>query len=95
MESIIQFLPIILAFGVAYFFFVLPQQRRTREHESLMKSLEEGDEVQLASGIFGFISSLNDSIVWLEVAPGVELKVARSSVASRVVDISDTDEDEE
>ncbi len=85
MENVISFLPIFLAFGVAYLLFIRPQQQRTREHEALLKKLDEGDEVQLASGIFGFITSLDESVVWLEVSPGVELKVARSAIASIVV----------
>ncbi len=85
MENIVSLFPIVLAFGVAYFLFIRPQQKRTREHEALLKQLDEGDEVQLASGIFGFITAIDGSIVWVEVSPGVELKVARSSVANKVV----------
>lgn len=84
METLVQFLPIILAFGIAYAFFVLPQQRKTREHDSLLSSLEEGDEVQLNSGIHGFVTSIDDGIVWIEVADGVELKVAKSAVAGKI-----------
>lgn len=67
-----------------YFVLFVPQQRRRKEAQALLASLEVGDEVVLASGIHGFISELEPTVVWIEVAPNVDLKVARSAIASRV-----------
>jgi len=56
------------------------------------------------SGIYGTLVEIDESTVVLQVAPGVELKVARRAVASKVIDpnaaasIADenaTDEDSE
>ena len=79
-----QFLPLILLAGVMYVALVLPQQRRTKEHRALLSALEDGDEVVLNSGIHGFITQLDSDVVWVEVAPNVELKVSRSAIATKV-----------
>jgi preprotein translocase subunit YajC len=73
-----------LTFGLLWVLFLLPQQRRVRAHQRLVASLEEGDEVILSAGIFGRISSLGPEELQLEVAPGVELRVARQAVLRRV-----------
>ena len=74
---------------------ILPQQRRNREHRALLASLEEGDEVLTSSGIYGFVASVEPEIIWLEVADGTELKISKSSVASKVEVAEESEEDED
>jgi preprotein translocase YajC subunit len=71
-------------------FFILPQQRRVRAHQQLVAGLEEGDEVVLTAGIHGRINELGAEDLLLEVARGVELRVARQAVLRRVETV-DTD----
>lgn len=80
-----DFIPLIVVGVLMYAVLILPQQRRTREHKSLLASLEEGDEVLTSSGIYGFIAAIDGDVLWLEVAENTELKVSRSSVANKVV----------
>ncbi|MEZ5379814.1 MAG: preprotein translocase subunit YajC [Acidimicrobiales bacterium] len=71
--------------AIFYVLVLLPQQRRQKATRELLAALSVGDEVVLESGIHGFISELENNVVWLEVAPNVELKVSRSAIASRLV----------
>ena len=80
---------------VMYMVLIRPQQKRQREASELLRSLEVGDEVVLNSGIHGFVNSLEDDIIWLTVAPDLELKVSRSAVVHRVLDPNDTLEDDD
>jgi preprotein translocase subunit YajC len=73
-----------LTFGLLWVLFLLPQQRRVRAHQQLVASLEEGDDVILSAGIYGRVSSLGPEDLDLEVAPGVELRVARQAVLRRL-----------
>ena len=50
-----------------------------------MAALEEGDEVITSAGIYGRITALDDEIAILEVADGVELRIARGAIARRLV----------
>lgn len=84
-----------LLFAVMYFALILPQQRRAKETRQLLASLHEGDEVVTSSGIHGFITTLDEQIVWLEVAEGVELKMSRSAVAGKVNEVTVDDDDGE
>ncbi len=71
--------------AVFYALVLLPQQRRQKATRQLLAALSVGDEVVLDSGIHGFISEMDDTVVWVEVAPDVDLKVSRSAIASRLV----------
>jgi preprotein translocase subunit YajC len=73
-----------VTFALLWVFFILPQQRRVRAHQQLVAGLAEGDEVVLSAGIHGRITELGAEDLMLEVAPGVELRVARQAVLRRV-----------
>jgi preprotein translocase subunit YajC len=88
-----EFLPLIVVGVLMYAVLILPQQRRNREHKELLASLEEGDEVLTSSGLYGFVAALDNEVLWLEVAEGIELKMSRGSVASKVVTSSEDEDD--
>jgi preprotein translocase subunit YajC len=80
----VEFIPLLVIFGLMYVLLILPQQRRAKAQRQLMSSLEVGDQVLLASGLFGFIEEIHGDVIWLEIADGVEVKVARSAVAEKI-----------
>ena len=75
------FLIIIVAFAFLWIVVVRPQKRRQVEQQRLISDLRVGDEVLTAGGIYGRITALEDDLVHLEVADGLELKVARRAIA--------------
>lgn len=79
-----QLIPIILLFAVFWFLLIRPQQKRTRQHRELLSSIEVGDEVVTAGGIYGRIKRLDDADLWLEIADGTVVKFARGSIGRRV-----------
>lgn len=80
MESLIV---VAITFALLWFLFIRPQQRRVREHNALVASVQPGDEVVLSAGIYGRIVELGPDELTLEVAPGVELRVARQAILRR------------
>jgi preprotein translocase subunit YajC len=72
--------------GLTWVLFILPQQRRIKEHKATVASLQVGDEVMTTAGLFGTVVALDDEIVTLEVAPGTALRFARGAIGQRVDD---------
>src|SRR5688500_14217389 len=77
---------IILAvtFGLMWVLFILPRQRQVRAHQALVASLQPGDEIVSGGGIFGTITAVEADEVRVEVADGVELRLARAAVLRRL-----------
>ena len=48
-----QFIPLILIFVIFYFFLIRPQQKRVKDHKSMVAALKRGDEVITSGGIVG------------------------------------------
>lgn len=67
-----------------YFLLIRPQRRRMKDQQALQRSIEVGDEVVTTSGIFGFVTGVEDDRFWLEIDDDVQIRVARAAVQSRV-----------
>jgi len=83
-NPILGFLPLVLIFAAMYFLLLRPQRKRQKETANLQKSIADGDEVVLNSGIYGFVSAVEDEWLWLDIADKVEIRVAKGSVARKV-----------
>ena len=89
-----SFLIIIILFAVAWVVLILPKQRELKRHNAFVQSLAVGDEFMTGSGIYGTLVEVSEAMVLLQVAPGVEMKIARRAIASQVVDPSVTETDD-
>ena len=74
-------IPLALLLVFAYFVLIRPARRRAQEIHSVQSALSAGDEVMLTSGIFGVVTSVEEERLRVELAPGVEIAVARAAVA--------------
>jgi len=77
-------LPIVLIFIVFYFLLIRPQQKRAKEHRNMVEALGVGEEVMTSGGILGKITKVDDQWLRVEVAKGIVLTVARSTVSQTV-----------
>lgn len=84
-----SFFFLILVIGAFYYLLLRPQQKREKARRELVRSLQVGDEVVTNAGIHGVVAEVEEAVVWLEVAPDVELKVSRDAVAGKVTEPAD------
>jgi len=75
---------IVLLFGVMYFMMIRPQQKRRREAQAMQSSLGPGDEIVTIGGLHATVVRIDDDVVTVEIAPGVNARYARPAIA-RVV----------
>jgi len=75
----IQFFPLLLMVFVFYFVFIRPQQRKAKEHDTLMKTLRSGDKIVTSSGIVGIVVSVKDKTLAIRSAD-TKLEILKSAV---------------
>jgi preprotein translocase subunit YajC len=73
---------LVVMFAIFYFLLIRPQQKRAKQHRELVESLKAGDSVVTAGGIHGKVAAVQESVVTLEIATGVKIKVNRASIVS-------------
>ena len=85
-----QFIPLILIFVIFYFFLIRPQQKKVKEHKSMVASLKRGDEVVTSGGVFGKIEKVyDDDKIDLSISENVTIQVVQSTIQS-LANISNT-----
>lgn len=67
-----------------------PQQKRAKEREKLLSSVEKGDKVILVGGEHGTVIGLEDKTVLIQIADNVKVKFERSAITSVVRSTSDS-----
>ena len=81
--ALIQFLPLVLIFIVFYFLLIRPQQRKAKDHKTMLDALRRGDRVVTGGGIIGTVVRVdNPEEVTVDIAEGVRVRVLRSTISS-------------
>jgi preprotein translocase subunit YajC len=74
-----------------WFLLIRPQRRRQVESQRLLDSLSVGQEIVTAGGLYGTITELEEDEARVEIAEGLEVRVAKRAIAG-VVSENDPDE---
>lgn len=79
-------LPLVLIMVVFYFLIIRPQQKKMKDHQSMVKNIKKGDKVVTAGGIFAKVVKVDtvSNFTILEIAEKVEIKV-RPDMISEVL----------
>ncbi len=76
--------PMAAIFMIFYFLLIRPQQKKQRNQDDMLKSIEKGDSVVTAGGIHGKVTGVTDDVLTLEIAvikgERLRIKVARSKI---------------
>ena len=82
-SALVQFLPLVLIFVVFYFLLIRPQQKKQKDHRTMLDALRRGDRVVTGGGILGTVSKVvsNDEVE-VDIASNVRVRVLRSTITS-------------
>ena len=72
---------IILILILMWFLLIRPQRRRQLDSQRLLNSLSVGQEVVTAGGLYGTITRLDEDEVRVQIADGVEVRIAKRAIA--------------
>jgi len=86
---------IVFGFLMMWLFVLLPQRRRQAAQSAMLDALEPGDEVLTAGGLYGSVVAIDDDELVLEVAPEVQVRVARRAIAAVIPPEDDDQEPDE
>ena len=83
-SSMFSLLPLALIFVLFYFLLIRPQQKKKKEHKDMVAAMKVGDEVATNGGLLGKVTDLDDNLVTLDVAMGVNFQIQRHAIAQMV-----------
>jgi len=74
--------PMLLCLVVFWVFMIGPERKQRKKRDEMLKALKKGDEVVTSSGLYGSVVQVQDGVVTLQVADGVRMRFALSSIGS-------------
>jgi preprotein translocase subunit YajC len=81
---VFQYLFILVLLALVWLMLIRPQRRRQQEAQRLVESIGVGKEIVTAGGLYGTVTAIEDDEVRVEIADGVEVRVAKRAVAGVV-----------
>jgi preprotein translocase subunit YajC len=83
---------ILALLALVYFMLIRPQGRRRQEQQRMLDTIAVGKEIVTAGGLYGTVTAVDGDEVRLEVADGVEVRIARRAVAGVVSEDEEPDQ---
>jgi preprotein translocase subunit YajC len=75
-----EFLPLVVLAVLFWVLIIRPQRNRAQKQGRLIQSLERGQEIVTAGGLYGRIDHVGDDDIRLEIAPGMLVRVDKRAV---------------
>ena len=85
-----SFIPLVLIFVVFYFLLIRPQQKQAKQHRAFLSDLKKGYKVVTKGGLHGVITAVADTVITLEIAKDVSVKISRDGIAGSLTKDGDT-----
>lgn len=80
-------------FAIFYFFVIRPQTKREQQHRDLVNNLSKGDKIITQGGVVASVTKvIDDTMIQVELADGVKVKMLRSFVFGMFDDIAAKEE---
>jgi preprotein translocase subunit YajC len=73
-------LPMILIFGIMYVMLIRPNQRKEKERQKTISELRAGERIMFSGGLIGTVTEVRQHTFVVEVAPKVNMEIARGAV---------------
>ncbi len=83
---------ILALLALMWFMLIRPQRRRQMEARRMLETIGVGKEIVTAGGLYGTVTAVEGDEVRVEIADGVEVRIAKRAVAAVV---SEDEEQEE
>lgn len=81
---LVQFGFLALMFAAMYFLLIAPQRKKQKEHEKMLASLGDGDEVVTSGGIYGVITHVKSDRFVVRISENTKIEIGKGFVQGLV-----------
>jgi preprotein translocase subunit YajC len=91
-----QLIIIAAMFALLWLLLIRPQRQAAAKRARMVEDVDVGDEVLSSGGVYGVVRAVSDDDdqLFVEIAPGVEVRMDRRAVGAVVNQQDDEDDDE-
>lgn len=77
---------VVALFALLYFLMIRPQKKQQTTRNEMLRNLKYNDRILSVGGITGYIRQMTDDYIYVEIADGLVVEMARQYVASVLKD---------
>ena len=67
-------------FGALYFMMIRPAQKRAKDQQQLISTIQPGSRIMTSSGIYGTVRHVGATQTIIEISPGVEMTLTKQAI---------------
>ncbi|ORU90629.1 MAG: preprotein translocase subunit YajC [Cycloclasticus sp. symbiont of Poecilosclerida sp. M] len=67
---------------IFYFLLIRPQQKRNKDHKTMVAEAKKGDEIVTSGGVLGKITEVGEHFLTLEIASNLSVQVMKTSIST-------------
>ena len=80
-SPLVQFVPLVVIFGIFYFLIIRPQKQREKDHQTMINGLKKNDNIVTIGGIHGTIINVKERTYVIRVDDNTKVEIDKSAVA--------------
>jgi preprotein translocase subunit YajC len=79
--ELVKMVGMLVLFGIVFYFVLIrPQQKRTKEHQQVLKTVKPGDKIVTSGGVLGVVITVKEKTVTFRSADA-KLEITKSAIA--------------
>ncbi|MFC1572452.1 preprotein translocase subunit YajC [Candidatus Eisenbacteria bacterium] len=88
-NPLVMLLPFVLIFAIFYLLIIRPQQKRQKQHQKMLGSVQNGDRVLTTGGLIGNVVGTKEEngvqILVLKIADNTKVEVSRGHLHQIII----------
>jgi preprotein translocase subunit YajC len=71
-----------IVFAIIYFLMIMPQQKKQKETQNMLKNVKKGDRIVTVGGMLGTVGNVKDDTVMVKIADNTVVEFRKSAIGS-------------
>ena len=80
-DFFVQIIPLILIFAIFWFLIIRPQQRKIKDHNTMVSNVKKGDRIVTGGGLIGTVTDVSENEVDVDFGNNIKIKSLKSTLA--------------
>jgi preprotein translocase subunit YajC len=81
-NMLVQLIPFVVIFVIFYLLIILPARKKQKQHQNMINSLNGGERVITAGGIYGTVTRVLDDRFVIQVDGNTKIEITKGSIST-------------
>ncbi|MDG1138349.1 MAG: preprotein translocase subunit YajC [Opitutales bacterium] len=83
-NGLMGILPFVVMLVAFYFLIIAPQNKKRKQHQKMIDTLEKGTKVKTSGGLLGTVTGVKDDCFVIRISENVKVEIAKEAVSAKI-----------